>query len=54
MVFANDFTLTMLFMRPPLAEENILMKREQSLLLSPPIAFISLNEKGEKGPGADL
>ncbi len=30
------------------------MRREQSLLLSTPIAFISLNEKGGKGPGADL
>jgi hypothetical protein len=46
-VFANDFTLSMLFMRSPLAEENILMRRERSLLLSPQIAFISLNEKGE-------
>ncbi len=54
MVFAGDFTLSMFFMRPLSAEENILMRREQSLLLSPPIAFISLNKKGEKGPGADL
>ncbi len=54
MVFPYDFTLSMLFMGPLLAEENILMRRERSLLLSPLIAFISLNEKGEKGPGADL
>jgi hypothetical protein len=44
----------MLFMRPPLAEENISMRRERSLSLSPPITFISLNKKGEKGPGDDL
>ncbi len=55
MVFANDFTLSMLFMRPPLANENISMRRERSLLLSPPIPFISLNKKKEeKSPGADL
>jgi hypothetical protein len=54
MVFANDFTSSMLFMKPSLAKENILMRSKQSLSLSPLIAFISLNEKGEKGPGADL
>ncbi len=53
-VFANAFTLSMLFMRHPFAEENILIRRERSFLLSLPIAFILLNEKGEKGPGADL
>ncbi len=54
MVFADAFTSSMLFMIPPFAEENILMRREQSLLLSLPIAFILLNKKEEKGPGADL
>jgi hypothetical protein len=53
-VFADDFTLSMLFMRPPLAEKNILMRGEQLLLLPPLIAFIYLSKKGEKGPGADL